>query len=90
MKYLSGTLDLGALGKIRLVAFKNDKKQGNQPDWKVYVGSGNDMKEVGALWENEKKEPVEAEVKFNGEKRKILVEAEGGEPAIVEEQVVRG
>lgn len=57
-EYLSGTLDLGALGKIRLLAFKNEnKKEGDkQPEWRLYVkGIEDKPKEVGALWLNKLK-----------------------------------
>ena len=45
-KMMSGELDLGALGTIKIAVFKNDKKEkDNQPDYRIVLsepnGSGN-------------------------------------------------
>lgn len=31
--FMSGTLDLGALGEAKIMIFKNEKKEENHPDW---------------------------------------------------------
>lgn len=33
--YLSGNLDLGALGEARIMVFPNEKKEGEQPDYRI-------------------------------------------------------
>lgn len=60
-KYLSGELDLGANGKIRILAFKNNNKEKEtQPDFRLFVPEypereDSDLKDVGVLWKQEKK-----------------------------------
>ncbi|MFB6089026.1 MAG: hypothetical protein ABEK36_04570 [Candidatus Aenigmatarchaeota archaeon] len=55
-KYLSGVLDLGALGKEKIVVFKNvDKEKEKQPDHRIFRKDGDSLKECGVLWVNEKK-----------------------------------
>jgi hypothetical protein len=89
MKYLTGTIDLGALGKIRITCFPVKDKQGNQPDWKIYVKDENGKnKDVGALWENEKR-TLEVQANFRGQTYTEKVEIPV-EPPVVEEEVVRG
>jgi uncharacterized protein (DUF736 family) len=34
-EYLTGTLDMGALGESRIMVFQNDKKKDNQPDYSI-------------------------------------------------------
>ena len=34
-EYLTGTLDLGALGESRIMIFPNDKKNDNHPDYTI-------------------------------------------------------
>jgi len=35
--YLSGSLDLGALGEATIMVFKNEKSGKNQPDYTVHL-----------------------------------------------------
>ncbi len=35
--YLSGQLDLGALGKIRIIIMENKKESENQPDYAIFL-----------------------------------------------------
>lgn len=59
-KYLNGNIDLGALGKVQIKVFKNEKKEkDNQPDFRIVVKDGDNLKSVGALWTTEKKEAKE-------------------------------
>ena len=45
-KMMSGELDLGALGTVKIAVFKNEKKEkDNQPDYKIVVND-NSEKEV--------------------------------------------
>lgn len=39
-KFLSGTLDLGVLGKATIMIFPNEKKENNQPDYRMYLAIG--------------------------------------------------
>ena len=79
-EYMSGQIDLGALGVVKLIAFKNEKKSGNQPDWRLYVKFGDKNREVGALWINHSKK---VEVEFQGQRNEVEVPK-------VPEEVVRG
>ncbi len=41
-KMMSGELDLGALGTIKIAVFKNDKKEkDNQPDYRIVLSESN-------------------------------------------------
>lgn len=57
-KYLSGELDLGAAGSVKIVIFKNDhKKEEKHPDHIIYLSKGDEKpKKIGALWVNVKKQ----------------------------------
>jgi len=35
--YMSGTMDLGALGAINVMIFQNDKVEENHPDWAIHL-----------------------------------------------------
>lgn len=62
--YLSGELDLGALGKRNILIFKNDYKEANQPDYNIFLNiEGDKPKKCGALWTKVKKEPEPTEEK---------------------------
>ena len=40
-KMMSGEIDLGALGSVRIAVFKNDKKEKeNQPDYRIVLSEG--------------------------------------------------
>ena len=63
-KYLSGYVDLGVLGKRDIYVFKNDKREKNQPHYRVYIkenGKNGKWIEVGALWLKERKESGDLE-----------------------------
>lgn len=61
-KYLRGNLDLGALGKQRITVLPNENKEKEkQPDHYVYIEDGEDLKRVGALWINKKKQSEDVE-----------------------------
>ena len=36
-EFLSGTLDLGVLGEVRIMVFKNEKTEENHPDYTVQL-----------------------------------------------------
>lgn len=36
-EFFSGTLDLGVLGNVHLAIFRNDDKEGNQPDFTIHL-----------------------------------------------------
>ncbi len=40
-EYLSGQLDLGALGKIRIIIMENKKESENQPDYAIFLPDHN-------------------------------------------------
>ena len=41
-KMMSGELDLGALGAVKIAVFKNEKKEkDNQPDYRIVLSSDN-------------------------------------------------
>jgi len=52
-KYLSGVLDLGVLGKHKIVFYPNIKKKETEPDFKS---------QHGAIWVNKKKDPSDLKV----------------------------
>jgi len=66
-KYLSGYLDLGALGRRRVLIFKNENKDGeNDPDHRIVVPTEDDEEnniQAGVLWVNKKGETQETEEK---------------------------
>ena len=35
--YMSGTLEMGALGHINIMIFQNEKAEENHPDWSVQL-----------------------------------------------------
>jgi uncharacterized protein (DUF736 family) len=35
--YMSGTMDLGALGAINVMIFQNEKAEENHPDWTIHL-----------------------------------------------------
>jgi uncharacterized protein (DUF736 family) len=36
-EYLSGTIDLGGLGEMKIMVFKNEKEEENHPDWVIQL-----------------------------------------------------
>ena len=44
-EYLSGALDLGALGEARIMVFQNDKQEENYPDYVVSLVTDDPDKE---------------------------------------------
>jgi len=59
-KYLSGYLNFGVMGKRRVMIFKNEnRKNENSPTHRIVVREGEDLKNVGVLWTQEKKEEKE-------------------------------
>lgn len=61
-KYLSGEIDLGVNGKKRILVFANkNKEKQTHPDFNLFVddepeSNDSNLKGVGALWKQEKKE----------------------------------
>ena len=41
-EYLSGQLDLGALGESKIMVFKNNKKEDNHPDYTISLATDDD------------------------------------------------
>ena len=35
--YFSGTIDLGGLGEMKIMVFKNEKVEENHPDWVIQL-----------------------------------------------------
>ena len=63
-KYFSGELELGVFGKAKILVFKNDYKEANQPDYNIFLNiEGEKPKRVGALWLKTKEEPEEVQEK---------------------------
>lgn len=62
---MSGELDLGINGNKRVLVFPNkDREKESHPDFKVFVdpdpeSDDSSLKEVGVLWQNEKKKRPE-------------------------------
>jgi len=56
-KYLTGELDFGVLGKIKIVVFKNTKKKSEKsPEFNIMrVAPDSKLKKCGALWVQTKK-----------------------------------
>ena len=45
-KMMSGELDLGALGTVKIAVFKNEKKEkDNQPDYKIVVNDNSEKED---------------------------------------------
>ena len=36
-EYLSGSIDLGGLGEMKIMVFQNDKEDDNHPDWIIQL-----------------------------------------------------
>ena len=54
-KMLSGEIDLGALGTVKIAVFKNDRKEKeNQPDYRIVLSEG-----VGNRVENADKDTAD-------------------------------
>lgn len=41
-EYLSGQLDLGAMGEAKIMVFKNNKKEDKQPDYSISLATDDD------------------------------------------------
>jgi len=58
-KFLSGTLNFGAIGEKNIMIFPNEKKEkdSNQPDYNICIkGEDDKLKRVGALWLKKKQD----------------------------------
>lgn len=61
-KYLAGDIDLGLIGKQRVLVLPNENKEkSKQPDHYVYVKKDDGLDRVGAMWINTKREAEEVE-----------------------------
>ena len=59
-KYLAGHIDLGLLGKVEILIFRNKRREKKtQPAYRVFIKDGESLKEVGALWVREKEKEGE-------------------------------
>jgi len=67
-KYLAGDVELGLLGKQRVLVLPNERKEkSSHPDHYIYVKSSDgELIKVGALWNNTKKKMDSVNVEERG------------------------
>jgi len=67
-KYLSGFLDMGVLGRVKIMAFPNDSDGEDDPDFSLVRATeeGEDNVQAGVLWLNEKQEQEDKQKDVGG------------------------